>query len=198
MWFVKCKLYVEYDIPSCSPTYSCTKVFSLKCFKRWCWSTLRPDYVVYYKDWVVKNDLHNSIFLIRTILTMTPNLDFRQRKAANFPSLSFTCRTKLLLHVHGGQGFPATGIIVVTVTERFQAPVTAYIPNKLCHLINMWTYLNASYFQTGCNVVDLSSKAECPSLYVLGPLSKWFILYLKRNFQVRRQDNPEICGETNI
>lgn len=131
VWFVKCKLYVKSEILSCFPPYSCTKEFSLKCLKRWCWPTLRLEYFVYYKDWVVKNDLHISIFMIHTILTMTPNIDNRQRKAINLPSLSFTCRTKLLLHVHGGRDFLAIGLIVVTVTERIQAPVPACIPNKL-------------------------------------------------------------------
>lgn len=103
--------------------------------------------------------------------------------------------TMLLLHVHGGRGFPAIDLIVVTVTERLQAPVPPYVSNKLYHLISVWTYLTASYYQTGSNAVDVSSKAEYPSHYVLGPLSKWFILYLKRNFQQRQQDNPEIFGK---
>ena len=105
---------------------------------------------------------------------------------------------KFLLYVHGGRRFPPVGLIVVTVTEEFQAPVPAYVSNKLCLLISVWTYLIASYYQTGCNVVDFSSKAECPSHYVLCPLSKWFILYLKRNLQQRQQDNPEICDEKKL
>jgi len=106
--------------------------------------------------------------------------------------------TMLLLHVHGGRGFPAIDLIVVTVTERLQAPVPPYVSNKLYHLISVWTYLTASYYQTGSNAVDVSSKAEYPSHYVLGPLSKWFILYLKRNFQQRQQDNPEIFGKKKM
>lgn len=78
------------------------------------------------------------------------------------------------------------------VTERLQTPLLAYVSNKLYHVISVWTYLTASYYQTGSNAVDVSSKAEYPNYYVFGPLSKWFILYLKRNFQQHQQDNPEI------
>jgi len=71
------------------------------------------------------NDLHDSIFMTRTTLTMTPHLSTRQKKTINFTVLQFYLQKKLLLHVHGGRSFLTIGLIVVTVTERLQAPASA-------------------------------------------------------------------------